>query len=96
MTDDVPAEEKARRAEAIMEIQRDISLQKNLDRMGTIESVLIDRFEGNAWYGRTSGDSPEVDNEVIIQNEAVHLRIGDFVDVRILDATEYDLYAQPV
>ncbi len=96
VTDDIPAEEKSRRAEAIMEIQREISLQKNLDRIGTIETVLIDRFEGNTWYGRTSGDSPEVDNEVIIQNESVHLRIGDYVEVRILDATEYDLFAQPV
>lgn len=94
--DDVPAEVKEERAARIMEIQREISLQKNLSLVGTVQTVLIDRFEGGAWYGRTQGDSPEVDNEVVIEGQEHYLRMGDFARVRIMEATEYDLYAEPL
>lgn len=94
--DDVPAEVKEERAARIMEIQREISLRKNLSLVGTVQKVLIDRFEGGAWYGRTQGDSPEVDNEVVIEGKDRYLRVGDFAMATILEATEYDLYAEPL
>lgn len=92
--DDVPAEVKAERANRLMEIQREISLEKNQALVGRVMSVLIDRYEGGAWYGRTSGDSPEVDNEVVVSAETTHLRIGDFAQIRITEATEYDLFGE--
>jgi ribosomal protein S12 methylthiotransferase len=94
--DDVPASVKEERAGRIMEIQREISLRKNLSLVGTVQMILIDRCEGGAWYGRTQGDSPEVDNEVVIEGKDHYFRVGDFARVRILEATEYDLYAEPV
>jgi ribosomal protein S12 methylthiotransferase len=93
MTDDVPAEEKARRANEIMEIQQMISLRKNREIIGKELEVMIDRQEGDHWYGRTYGDSPEVDNEVIIHT-SIKLRIGQFVKVDVVDALEYDLIAE--
>ena len=92
MEDDVPAEIKEQRANRIMEIQREISLNKNLSRVNRVEQVLIDRFESGCYFGRSKGDSPEVDNEVIIDASEGYLRIGDFVQVLITEATEYDVY----
>jgi ribosomal protein S12 methylthiotransferase len=92
--DDIPAEVKQERANRVMEIQQGISLQKNLDKIGKVERVLIDRKEGGYFVGRTEGDSPEVDNEVLIPAEKHYLRIGDFALVTITDATEYDLYGE--
>lgn len=94
LVDDVDPEEKIRRADRIMDIQRTISLEKNEALVGTKQRVLIDRFEGGAWYGRTSWDSPEVDNEVVIRDESAYLRLGDFAEVEIIEATEYDLFAR--
>jgi ribosomal protein S12 methylthiotransferase len=96
MPDDVPAEVKELRAGQLMEIQRDISLKHNESRIGSILKVLIDRKEGASFYGRTEYDSPEVDNEVIINAEADFVRVGDFATVQITDATEYDLYGKVV
>ncbi len=96
LADDVPAEVKVDRANRIMEIQRDISLEKNQSRVGTVEKVLIDKLEGGCYYGRSEGDSPEVDNEVVIEASAGYLRVGDFVHVEITSATEYDVYARPI
>lgn len=94
LEDDVDPEEKIRRADRIMDIQRAISLEKNESLVGTCHKVLIDRFEGGAWFGRTIWDSPEVDNEVIIRDESAYLRLGDFAWVEIIEATEYDLFAR--
>ncbi len=94
--DDVPEEVKAERANRIMDIQRKISLEKNLSQVGAVKKIMIDRFESGAWYGRTEADSPEVDNEVIIQSPDRHFRIGDFARVVIRDAMEYDLIAEPL
>lgn len=94
--DDVPDEVKAERANRIMDIQREISLEKNLSQVGAVKKIMIDRFESGAWYGRTEADSPEVDNEVIIQSPDRHFRIGDFARVVIRDAMEYDLIAEPL
>jgi ribosomal protein S12 methylthiotransferase len=92
LEDTIPEEVKQERADILMEAQRDISLQKNLAKIGKEYKVMIDRHEGSHWVGRTEFDSPEVDNEVLIESENAYARIGDFVNVRINDALEYDLY----
>lgn len=96
LEDDVPADLKAERANIIMDIQRDISYAKNEDRIDQELKVLIDRKESNYFVGRTEFDSPEVDNEVLIDAQKYFVRIGDFVNVRIIDAQEFDLYAEPI
>ncbi len=92
LVDDVPHEVKLQRAEEIMAIQMEISREKNEALIGTSHKVLIDRVEGDYFIGRTEYDSPDVDNEVLIKAE--YLRIGEFVNVEILDATDYDLYGE--
>ena len=96
LPDDVPAELKAERANRVMEIQQEISLQKNQEKIGRVVKVLFDRKEGAHFYGRTEGDSPEVDNEVIVSADRHYVRLGDFADIYITDATEYDLHGEPV
>ena len=95
LADDIPQEVKDERAATIMEIQQDISAQVNKSRVGQTLKVLIDRKEGNHFIGRTEFDSPEVDNEVLIPAEN-YVRIGDFVQVKITSAEEFDLYGTPV
>jgi ribosomal protein S12 methylthiotransferase len=93
LNDDVPAEVKQARAEAVMEVQQGISAKLNQDKVGNTYKVLIDRKEGDYFIGRTEFDSPEVDNEVLIKVEnSTYLRIGDFVQVKIEKAEEFDLY----
>jgi len=94
LKDDIDPEKKADRANKIMEIQQDISLQKNIDKIGQECKVLIDRKEGSFYYGRTIFDSPEVDNEVLIDATDTYARIGDFRQVLIKDAQEYDLMGE--
>jgi ribosomal protein S12 methylthiotransferase len=91
MVDDVPDEVKQERADAIMELQQGISLELNQAKIGTVQKVLIDRKEGGSFIGRTESDSPEVDNEVIVSATSNYLRIGDFVNVKITQASEFDL-----
>lgn len=95
LEDDVPEEVKIDRVNRLMEVQRVISNRKNQNRIGEKMRVLIDRKEGDFYYGRSEFDSPEVDNEIIIPGEH-YVRIGDFVDVEIYDALEYDLYGTPL
>ena len=90
MADDVPAETKQERVDAVMELQQSISLELNQQKVGKIFKTLVDRKEGRNFIGRTEFDSPEVDNEVIIQSKN-YLRMGDFVQVKITSATEFDL-----
>lgn len=90
MNDDVPEEVKQERSDAIMEIQQGISLELNQAKIGNTYKVIVDRKEGDEFIGRTESDSPEVDNEVIITSEE-YLRMGDFVNVTITDASEFDL-----
>ena len=94
LKDDVSAKEKKRRADFIMEVQSEISLQKNQEKVGRELKVLIDRAEGPYFIGRTEYDSPEVDNEVIIHAPDQYLRIGDFVNVRVSSAEQYDLMGE--
>lgn len=96
LKDDVPAKEKKRRAEAVMALQRDVSLASNKNKVGKTLRVLIDRKEGKNFIGRTEFDSPEVDNEVLVDASKHYLRIGDFVMLRVTSASEYDLIAEPV
>jgi ribosomal protein S12 methylthiotransferase len=96
MTDDVPDDVKQQRLEEVMELQQGISLGLNLQKVGSTQKVLIDRKEGGSFVGRTEHDSPEVDNEVIIENPDNYLRIGDFVNVKISAATEFDLTGKVV
>ena len=91
LEDDVPAEEKQRRADDIMEVQSGISYELNQQLIGTTQKVIIDRVEGDEYFGRTFGDSPEVDNEVIIKSPDSYLRVGDFVNAKIVSADHYDL-----
>lgn len=94
MADDIPAETKQERADAVMELQERISLEINQQRIGKILKVLVDRKEGNTYVGRSEYDSPEVDNEVIIHAPHDYLRIGDFVNAKITGASEFDLTAE--
>lgn len=96
LVDDVPQEEKHRRANAIMAIQQNISAELNQEKIGKIYKVLIDKKEGDYFYGRTEFDSPEVDNEVLISAKENYLRIGDYATVKITDAEHFDLYAEIV
>ena len=91
MADDVPADVKQERVDAIMELQQGISLELNQAKIGMTFKTLIDRKEEGVFIGRTEFDSPEVDNEVIIQSKENYLRIGDFVNIKVNGATEFDL-----
>lgn len=91
--DDVPAEVKADRANRLMAIQQEISLELNEARVGEEMRVIIDRKDNDVYIGRTEFDSPEVDNEVHVSAKDVYLRTGDMLTVKINAATEYDLEA---
>jgi ribosomal protein S12 methylthiotransferase len=92
LNDDVPAELKAERAEKIMDLQQGISWEKNKQKIAKEFKVLFDRKEGDYFVGRTEFDSPEVDNEVLVNAETNFVRIGDFATVTIDDAEAYDLF----
>ncbi len=93
--DDVPPKIKKERADSIMELQSGISYELNQKKVGKKYRVLIDRAEDNFFIGRSEFDSPEVDNEVLIEkNSNTYCRIGDYVDVKILKADHFDLYAE--
>jgi ribosomal protein S12 methylthiotransferase len=96
-TDDIPAEIKEERANKLMELQREISAELNQEKIGKEMKVLIDRKESGYFIGRSEFDSPEVDNEVLIEAKGnTYVRIGDFAHVRIFDSTEYDLYGEVI
>ena len=95
MIDDVPAAEKEERAQEIMEVQQEISLEKNQEKIGRTFKVLIDKKEAGRYLGRTEFDSVEVDNEVIIESKK-KLTIGEFVQVKITKAYDYDLEGEVV
>jgi ribosomal protein S12 methylthiotransferase len=90
LVDDVPAEVKQQRAQEIMEVQQEISYEKNQEKVGQVFTTLIDKKEAGRYLGRTEFDSVEVDNEVIVHSEG-KLPVGEFVQVRITKAYDYDL-----
>ncbi|MFN5168015.1 MAG: 30S ribosomal protein S12 methylthiotransferase RimO [Cyclobacteriaceae bacterium] len=96
LADDVPAEVKQQRVDAIMELQQNISLELNQQKIGRVFKVLVDRKEEGQYIGRTEFDSPEVDNEVIIDSGNQYLRVGDFVQVKIGAASEFDLHGTAI
>lgn len=95
LIDNISKEEKNRRAEEIMELQQTISYDKNLKKIGKVFKVLIDKKEAGTYIGRTEYDSVEVDNEVIIRSNK-KLPIGDFVNVKITKAYDYDLEGEVI
>ncbi|MGO4290390.1 30S ribosomal protein S12 methylthiotransferase RimO [Chitinophaga sp. RAB17] len=95
LEDNIPAEEKERRAQEIMEVQQEISLEKNQEKVGKIFKVIIDKKEAGRYLARTEFDSVEVDNEVIIDTTK-RLKPGDLVEVRITKAFDYDLEGELV
>lgn len=96
MVDDVPDEVKQERANHVMAIQEEISNEINQEKIGKTFKVLIDRKESGSFIGRTEHDSPEVDNEVYVDAKKHYLRVGDFAEIKITDATEFDLYGEPI
>lgn len=96
LEDDVPEDVKQQRANEIMDIQSQISWELNQKHVGKEFRVVIDRKEGNYFVGRTEFDSPDVDNEVLIDAEKYYLKTAEFVTVKITEAADFDLYAVPV
>jgi len=96
MEDDVPDEIKQERADIIMDLQQGISFENNKKFIGKELPVLIDKKEGGYFIGRTQYDSPEVDNEVLIDAKEHYLSIGSFYNVKVDDVSEFDLYATPI
>ena len=89
-------EQKQERVNAIMSIQQDISFSINQSKIGLEMSVIIDSKDDEFYIGRTYGDSPDVDGEVLISTSDTNIQIGDFVNVKITDANDFDLFAAPV
>lgn len=96
LEDDVPQEVKQERANEIMEIQSQISWELNQEKIDKIFKVVIDRKEGDYFVGRTEYDSPDVDNEVLIDATKTYLKTGEFTTVKITDAADFDLYGEVV
>jgi len=95
LVDDVPEEVKQERANEIMELQSQISWELNQQKVGQTFRCIIDRKEGNYFVGRTEFDSPDVDNEVLIDATKHYVKQGDYVAIRIIEAADFDLYGEP-
>ena len=96
LKDDVNSDVKKERANEIMELQSQISWELNQEKIGNVCKVVIDRKEGQYFVGRSEFDSPDVDNEVLINASKTYLKTGEFYDVVITDAADFDLYAKVV
>ena len=94
MEDNIPQKTKNERLNEIMEIQSQISWQLNQAKIGKTFKVLIDRKRGEYYVGRTQFDSPDVDNEVLINAKSNFLRVGEYVNAKIIEASDFDLYAE--
>ena len=95
LEDNVPEQVKQARANEIMEIQSQISWELNQEKIGRVMTCIIDRKEGQYFVGRTEYDSPDVDNEVLIDASKHYLKIGEFTEIRITEATDFDLFGIP-
>jgi ribosomal protein S12 methylthiotransferase len=95
LEDNVPEEVKQARAAEIMDLQSQISWDLNQEKVGQTFKCIIDRKEGQYFIGRTEFDSPDVDNEVLIDASKFYVKTGNFINVKIIDATEFDLYGEP-
>lgn len=95
LEDDVPADVKFRRVNEIMEVQSQISWELNQEKIGKTYRCLFDRKDGEYYYGRTEFDSPDVDNDVIVDAREHYIKLGEFIDVEIYDAGDFDLHGTP-
>ncbi|SNB15676.1 Ribosomal protein S12 methylthiotransferase RimO (fragment) [Flavobacterium psychrophilum] len=95
LVDDVPDEVKQARSLEIMDLQSQISWDLNQEKLGQTFRCIIDRKEGGHFVGRTEFDSPDVDNEVLIDATKHYVKTGEFVNIKIIEATEFDLYGEP-
>ncbi len=96
LEDDVPEDVKMRRASEIMEVQSQISWELNQEKIGKTFRCLFDRKDGAYFYGRTEFDSPDVDNDVLVKASEHYIKLGEFINVKIYDAGDFDLYGVPV
>ena len=92
----MPEDVKIDRANQLMEIQSQISWELNQHKIGQEFKVIVDRKEGNYFVGRTEFDSPDVDNEVLIDATKIYLKTGEFTTVKIIEAEDFDLYGEVV
>ncbi|WP_275314825.1 30S ribosomal protein S12 methylthiotransferase RimO [Tenacibaculum bernardetii] len=96
LEDDVPADVKFRRVNEIMEVQSQISWELNQQKIGKTFRCLFDRKDGEYFYGRTEFDSPDVDNDVIVDATKHYIKLGEFIDIEIDEAGDFDLYGTPL
>ena len=96
LKDNVPEKVKQKRVSEIMDLQSQISFELNQEKVGQVFKCIIDRKDGNYFIGRTEFDSPDVDNEVLIDATENYVQVGKFVHIKITSATEFDLYGEPV
>jgi len=96
LEDNVPEDVKQERANEIMELQSQISWELNQQKIGQVFRCIIDRKEGNYFVGRTEFDSPDVDNEVLVDAAKHYVKQGEFVDIKIIETADFDLYGEPV
>ncbi|NVK52343.1 MAG: 30S ribosomal protein S12 methylthiotransferase RimO [Flavobacteriaceae bacterium] len=96
LEDDVPEDVKFRRVNEIMEVQGQISWELNQEKVGKIFRCLFDRKDGEYFYGRTEFDSPDVDNDVLVDATKHYIKLGEFIDIKIDEAGDFDLYGTPV
>ena len=96
LIDNVPEDIKRERANEIMKIQSEISWELNQKKIGKELDVIIDRKRGNYFVGRTEFDSPDVDNEVLIDARDTYLKVGEYIKAKIIDASDFDLYANVI
>lgn len=96
LKDDVSEEVKNKRVAELMEIQGQISFDLNQEKVGEVFRCIFDRKEGNFFIGRTEFDSPDVDNNVIVDASQFYIQVGQFIDIKITEATDFDLYGEPV
>jgi len=96
LKDNVPEKVKQKRVAELMEIQSQISFELNQEKVGKVFRCIFDRKEGNFFIGRTEFDSPDVDNEVLVDAAKHFIQIGKFIDIRIFEANDFDLFGEPV
>lgn len=96
LEDDVPADIKFRRVNEIMEVQSQISWELNQEKIGNTYKCLFDRKDGEYYYGRTEFDSPDVDNDVLVNAKDHYIKLGEFIDIKIFEAGDFDLHGKPV
>jgi len=96
LEDNIPEKIKEQRVSEIMEIQSQISFDLNQAKVGQVYKCIFDRKEGNYFIGRTEFDSPDVDNDVLVNADKHYIQIGHFIDIKITEATDFDLYGEPL